>query len=73
VTSFHLIFGCGYSLIAMIQLHRAYTGTPPGFLVTLNSSGGTMNKTQRLKNVVLGICSLVLGICYLSLAAKRHA
>lgn len=73
MASFYLIFGCGYSLIAMVKLYRAYTGTLPGFLVTLSSSGGTLSKTQRWMNALLGICFLMLGISYALLAAMRHA
>jgi len=73
VKSFYLIFACGYTLIAVIKLHRAYAGTMPGSLVTLSNSGtATLSKKQRWVNAVFGICFLALAVSYLFIASVRH-
>ena len=71
--SFYLIFACVYTLIAVVKLYRANTGTMPGFLITLSNSGtATLSRKQRWANTVFGICFLALGIAYLFMASIRH-
>jgi hypothetical protein len=72
VKDFYLLFAGVWIVLAGVRFYRAYSGTLPGWMVTLNHSPATMSKKARWVNAALGICNLGFGVGYMVLRHGRH-
>jgi hypothetical protein len=66
------IFVFPWILLAAIFFYRAYAGTLPGSMRTLDHSPTMMRKKSRWVNAALGIFYLGVGVAYLALKHRRH-
>ena len=66
--NYYIYMAIAWTVLGVIQLYRAYTGTMKGVLLTLNrSQSALMSKGQRWGNAAFGICYLGFAIAYLAL------
>jgi hypothetical protein len=66
VKDFYLFFSFAWTVLAGVRLYRAYAGTMPGWIVSLNHSRPvTMSNRQRWVNAAFGICYLGFGIMHM--------
>jgi hypothetical protein len=72
VKDFYLLFAGWWILLAGVRFYRAYSGTLPGWLMTLNRSPAIMSTKARWLNAAFGICYLGLGVGYMVLRHGRH-
>jgi hypothetical protein len=64
VKEFYLFFACAWILLAAINFYRAYAGTIPGWMMTLNHSSAVLSKKQRWIRAVFGLCYLSFGVAH---------
>ena len=71
--SFYICLALMWTTLGVLYLHRAYAGTMPGGIVSLNHSElATLSRKQRWARAGFGICFLGLGIARMVLLYVRH-
>ena len=71
--SFSIGLAFMWTSLGVLYLHRAYAGTMPGGIVSLNhSQPAILSRKQRWARAVYGICFLGLGIARMVSLYLRH-
>jgi hypothetical protein len=73
VKDFYLFFACAWILLAAINFYRAYDGTIPGLVTTLNHSPAVLSKKQRWIKAFFGLCYSSFGVAHFVFAFVRHS